>query len=168
MTIGFVMLAELVIFIPSAALYRQTWLEDRIDQVDILNLALIGVDDFMASEELTERFLNDTNVVMGSERHEGMSKLLFGAPPESDTPMTLIDIREHTGLPKFRDTFKTFFGPREGFYRAVGSASLPVGGAIEVIIPRANLQDALRDYFQRIFFLSLAIAIITGLSLIHI
>lgn len=162
MTIGFVMLAELVIFIPSAAVERENWLEERINQVDILNLALIGVEDFKASEQLTERFMDDTDVVMGSERHEGMSKLLFGVPPETQTSMETLDVREHSGLPKFRDAFKTFFGPSEGYYRVVGSASFPAGGAIEVIIPRKNLQDALRDYFKRIFFLSLAIAIITG------
>lgn len=166
MTIGFVMLAELVLFVPSAALYRQTWLEDRVNQVDILNLALIGVEDFTASEDLTLRFMNDTDVVMGSERHEGMSKLLFGVPPETESEMVILDIREHTRLPKFRDAFRTFFGPSEGYYRVVGSASMPVGGAIEVIIPRRNLKMAMRDFFQRIFFLSLAIAVITG-SLIY-
>ena len=166
MTIGFVMLAELVIFVPSAALYRQTWLEDRINQVDILHLALVEVEDFKASEELTNRFLNDTDVIMASERHEGMSRLLFGVPPASDATIVLLDTREHTGLPKFRDAFKTFFGPNEGYYRTIGSASFPEDAAIEVIIPRKNLKVAFRDYFKRIFFLSLAIAIMTG-SLIY-
>jgi len=46
-------------------------------------------------------------------------------------------------------------------------ASYPVDGSIEVLIPRVNLKWALRDYFKNIFFLSLAIAIITG-SLIYL
>ena len=107
MTIGFVMLAELVIFVPSAALYRQTWLEDRINQVDILHLALVEVEDFKASEELTNRFLNDTDVIMASERHEGMSRLLFGVPPASDATIVLLDTREHTGLPTVSYTHLT-------------------------------------------------------------
>ncbi|MEP6344060.1 MAG: HAMP domain-containing sensor histidine kinase [Maricaulaceae bacterium] len=166
MTIGFVMLAELVIFVPSAALYRQTWLEERISQVDIVNLALVEVEGFKASEELTKRFIIDSDIIMGSERHEGMSKLLFGAPPETNVPMEIIDVREHTGVPKFRDAFMTFFGRGEGYYRVIGDASFPKGGTIELIVSCENLQGALRDYFKRIFFLSLAIAIITG-SLIY-
>jgi signal transduction histidine kinase len=167
MTIGFVMLAELVIFVPSAALHRENWLEERVNQVDILNLALIGVDNFQASEVLTTRFMQDTDIIMASERHDGMSQVLLGNPPTDDGPLELIDIAETDNFPKFRDFFKTFFGPDDGYYRVVGKASLPVDGNIEVIIPRSNLKMALRDYFKNIFFLSLAIAIITG-SLIYL
>ena len=40
MTIGFVMLAELVLFFPSAAVFRQNWLMERVDQAGILTQAL--------------------------------------------------------------------------------------------------------------------------------
>ena len=36
MTIGFVMLAELVIFIPSATTFRQDWLMERSQQAGLL------------------------------------------------------------------------------------------------------------------------------------
>ena len=168
MTIGFVMLAELVLFVPSAALFRQNWLGERINQVDILNIALIEVEDFTASEALAQKFMEDKNVVMGTKRHEGQSKLLFGTIPEDINPETVevVDTREHTGLPKFRDAFSTFFGSSKGYYRAIGTASAHEDGIIEVLVPRKNLQVAMRDYFKRIFLLSLAIAIITG-SLIY-
>jgi len=168
MTIGFVMLAELVIFVPSAALERQNWLRERVDQVDILNLALIEVEDYTASEALALKFVEEQNIIMGSERHSGQSKLLFGSVPDDLNPETIkmIDIREHTGLPKFRDTFESFFGNDKGYYRVMGEASVHENGTIEILIPRRNLRMALRDYFKRIFFLSLAIAVITG-SLIY-
>lgn len=166
MTIGFVMLAELVIFVPSAALYRQDWLSERVNQVDILNLALQGVEDFQASQELTERFMEDTDIFMASERHDGMSQVLLGSPPTNGQNVTLIELDEHKRFPKFIDFFKTFFGPDEGYYRVLSPATYPAGGSIEVLIPRVNLKWALRDYFKNIFFLSLAIAIITG-SLIY-
>lgn len=162
------MLAELVIFIPSAALYRQDWLGERINQVDILSLALIEVKDFTASEALAQRYIEDKNIIMGSERHAGQSKLLFGGFPDDLEPETvkMIDIRKVTAFPKFRDTFETFFGSSEGYYRVVGKASAHEDGVIEVLIPRKSIQMAMRDFFKRIFFLSLAIAIITG-SLIY-
>jgi len=168
MTIGFVMLAELVIFVPSAALFRQDWLNERINQIDILNLALIEVEDFTASEALAQRYVEDKDVLMASERHAGQSKLLFGSAPDdldADNIQSL-DIRDSSGLPKFRDTFKSFFGNSKGYYRVMGNASVYENGTIEVLIPRNSLQMAMRDFFKRIFFLSLAIAIITG-SLIY-
>lgn len=162
MTISFVMLAELVIFIPSAALYRQDWLNERINQVDILNLALLDVDDFQASNQLTLRFMNDTNIVMASERHDGMSQVLLGSPPTDDTQIELISITDTESFPNIGDVFTTFFGPDEGYYRVTRKASYPVNANIEAIIPRVNLKWALRNYFKNIFYLSLLIAVITG------
>ncbi len=167
MTIGFVMLAELVIFVPSAAIHRQNWLSERINQVDILNLALQGVEDFQASNELTQRVMNDTDIVMAAERHDGMSQLLLGAPPTDDQTIVVIDITKTRKIPKFIDFFKTFFGPSHGYYRVIGNASIPKDGNIEIIIPRENIKLDLRAYFKNIFFISLAIAIITG-SLIYL
>jgi len=152
--------------VPSAALYRQDWIGERVNQVDILNLALQGVEDFTASQELTERFMKDTDIFMASERHDGMSQILLGSPPTNDEDVTLIDITNTKGFPNFIEFFKTFFGPDDGYYRVMSPANYPVDGSIEVLIPRVNLKWALRDYFKNIFFLSLAIAIITG-SLIY-
>ena len=161
MTIGFVMLAELLLFIPSAALYRQSWLKDRTTQVDILNLALQGVPDFKASDALTNRVMTDTDIVMASERHDGMSQILFGAPPDS-TDFETIDIREFTRFPSFINMFKSYFAEPSGYYRLIDETTMPKNGTLEVIIPKSKLRWALRDYGKRIFALSLFIAFITG------
>ena len=82
MTIGFVMLAELVIFIPSAATYRQDWLKERADQAALLAQAFTGVPNFEASEILTKQFMAHTDVIMMSAQRDGMSVFILGHPPE--------------------------------------------------------------------------------------
>ena len=64
MTIGFVMLAELVIFIPSAATFREDWLNARAQQAGLLAQALTGVPDYEASEILTDQFMQDTDCLL--------------------------------------------------------------------------------------------------------
>lgn len=161
MTIGFVMLAELVIFIPSAATFREDWLGDRAQQAGLLAQALTGVPDYEASEILTQQFMNDTDVIMMSAKRDGMSEFMLGSPPESAN-IEMIDLRIERRLPLFRDAFRAFFGSPEGSLRVITDSPVAGQDALELIIPKEKLQWAMRDYAKRIAVLSLAIAIITG------
>jgi len=162
MTIGFVMLAELVIFIPSAATFRQDWLTDRAQQAGLLAQALTGVPDYEASEILTAQFMQDTDVIMMSAKRDGMSEFMLGQPPEIGG-VDLIDLREKSRFPLFRDAFRSFFGTAEGSLRVISDSPVIGQDALELIVPKAKLQWAMRDYAKRIAVLSLAIAVITGL-----
>lgn len=164
MTIGFVMLAELVIFIPSATTFRQDWLNDRAQQAGLLAQALTGVPDYEASEILTKQFMQDTDVIMMSAKRDGMSEFMLGQPPASDT-IEMIDLREKRRLPLFRDAFKAFFGGAEGSLRVLATSPVEGQDALELIVPKDKLQWAMRDYAKRIAVLSLAIAVITGLMI---
>ncbi|WP_026942416.1 sensor histidine kinase [Hellea balneolensis] len=162
MTIGFVMLAELVIFVPSAATFRQDWLNDRAQQAGLLAQALTGVPDYEASQILTDQFMRDTDVIMMSAKRDGMSEFMLGSPPES-AKLEMIDLRETRRLPRYRDAFRTFFGSAEGCLRVMAASPVAGQDALELLIPKSKLQWAMRDYAKRIAVLSLAIAIITGL-----
>ena len=157
MTIGFVMLAELVIFIPSATTFRQDWLMERSQQAGLLAQALTGVPDYEASEILTAQFMQDTDVIMMSAKRDGMSEFMLGQPPESND-LEMIDLRERRRLPLFRDALRTFFGSSEGSLRVLAVSPVEGQDALELIIPKAKLQWAMRDYAKRIAALSLAIA----------
>jgi len=171
MTIGFVMLAELVIFIPSAATYRQDWLTERGQQASLLAKALTIMPDFEASEALTTQFMNTTDVILMSTKDEGKSELILGHPPDSSV-MTVVDLTEtRPRLPRFRDAFNSFFSSNKGHLRVLypfptdekgKTVSNQVKPTLELLIPKEKLRWAMRDYFKRIFFLSLVIAVITG------
>lgn len=162
MTIGFVMLAELVIFVPSAATFRQDWLNDRAQQAGLLAQALTGVPDYEASEILTDQFMQDTDVIMMSAKRDGMSEFMLGSPPDDDK-LEMIDLRETRRLPRYRDAFRTFFGNADGYLRVLAASPVTGQDALELLIPKSKLKWAMRDYAKRIAVLSLAIALITGL-----
>lgn len=168
MTIGFVMLAELVLFVPSAAIFRQDWLNERAQQGGLLAEALMGVPGYEASEQLSKQFMEDTSVVMVAAKRDGMTELILGGPPEDlDANMRVADLRELKRLPLFREAFADFFGPEEGYIRILADSPVTGQQGLELIVPRAKLRWAMRDYFERILLLSLLIAIITG-SLIYL
>ena len=161
MTIGFVMLAELLLFIPSATLFRQDYLQERAERAGHLALALTGVPDYEGSELLSKKFMQDTDVIMVAAKHNGMTELVLGAPPVTGD-FELLDLRDARRLPLFRHAVGTFFGSDKGYLRVLAEPVIPTHESVEIILPKASIKSAMRDYFERIFWLSLAIAVITG------
>lgn len=167
LTIGFVMLAEIVIFVPSAALYRQDWLTERAQQAGLLAQALTGVPDYEASEVLTQQFMTDTDVMLMSAKRDGMTELMLGAPPDVSKDIINIDLRNPPRFPSLLTPFQDIFSDDSEALLVTANSPVPGQDFLELLIPRSALRMELMDYLKRIFWLSLTIAIITG-SLIYL
>ena len=164
MTIVFVMLAEIVIFIPSAAMFRQTWLQERAEAAGLLTLAIEGVPNFEGGQMLSSRFMQDTDVTMVAQKREGMSQVVLGMPPTSNK-ILLTDLRKSRRLPLFRESFRDFFGDGKAYIRILSQPTVQGVEALEVLVPQKALTAALRDYCRRVLLWSLAISVLTGLMI---
>jgi len=162
LTIGFVMLAEMLLFIPSVALERQNWLKERTQQAGLLALALTGVPDYEASETLTKQFMFDTDVMLLAAKRDGMTELVLGEPPASAGNMIAIDLQEMRRFPSLISPFQDIFSDGDEVLRVIATSPVEGQDALELLIPRAKLREALLDFMNRIFWLSLFIAIVTG------
>jgi len=164
MTIIFVMLAEILLFIPSSAIFRQNWLQERADQAGLLTLAIEGVPNYQGSEMLSEQFMKDTTVSMVAQKRKGRSQLVLGMPP-GDGPIMTTDLRSQSRIENFNATLKTFFGTGEGYIRILADPTVADADALELLVPQAALKAALRDYCNRILLWSLGISLLTGLMI---
>ncbi len=164
LTIVFVMLAEIVIFIPSAALFRQNWLQERAQSAGLLTLAIEGVPNYEGGQMLSKRFMQDTYVSMVAQKRDGMSQLVLGMPPTSGKIYT-VDLRVRRRLPLFRESFRDFFGNGDGYIRILSEPTVEGVDALEVLVPRSALKHALVDYSRRVLLWSIAISILTGLMI---
>lgn len=163
LTIGFVMLAEMLLFVPSAAIFRQDWLAERTQQAGLLAQALTGVPDYEASEILTNQFMTDTDVMLMAAKRDGMTELMLGQDEPTDIKnIVALDLRDPPRFPSLIDPFRDLFSEDGEVLRVTAMSPVPGQDALELIIPRYKLRDALLDYFKRIFWLSLFIAIVTG------
>lgn len=162
LTILFVMLAEIILFVPSAAMYRQSWLQQRVSAAHQLTLAVMGVPDFKGSELLNKSFMDDTDVIAVMQKKEGMTESVLGMAP-ADGVYTKVDLRMPGRVPDMGATLGTYFGDGSGYLRVQGSPSVPGAQMLEVIVPNAALKQALVEYCHRIIGLSFLIAVFTGL-----
>ncbi len=163
------MAAEAIIFIPSAAMFRQTWLQKRAEAAGLLTLAIEGVPGYEGGEMLSKKFMHDTDVSLVVQKRigpngESMSQLVLGAPPDTDK-IIIADLRTKRRLPLFRESFRDFFSKGDAYIRVLSEPSVQGVESLELLVPQKALKMALTDYSRRVLLWSLAISILTGLMI---
>ncbi len=161
-TFVFVMLAEALIFIPSAAMYRQTWLEERAQAAGLLTLAIEGVPNFEGGEMLTKRFMQDTSVTMVRQKRMGRNQLVLGHTP-ANAKILVTDLRYKRLFPSFGETFRDFFSKDMNYIRILANPTVKDAELLEIIVPQNALKASLLDYSRRVLLWSLVISFLTGL-----
>jgi len=161
------MLAEMLLFIPSVALHRQGWIDDRAEQAGLMAQALTGVPNYQASESLTKQFMEDTYVAQMSAKSDDIKRFLLGEPPAEIGRMIELDLRKPNRIPSLIAPLQDVFSGRQDVLRVIVNSPVEGQETLELLILRHNLRMELLDYLLNILWLSLIIAIITG-SLIYL
>jgi signal transduction histidine kinase len=161
-TFGFVLLAEALIFPPSAAGFRTAWLMERVQAGQIAALALDASPDRMVSEELSRQLLDSAQVLAVAEKRDDERQLVLGPSMPVTGPLRLADLRSETLARQVMETFATLFAPEGRFVRILAAPMQGQGEFIEVIVPEAPLKRDLTAFSVRIAFLSLGISAFTG------
>ena len=143
LTIGFVMLAEVLIFAPSIGRFRLTYLEERLAAGHLAILALEATPDHMVSPELTMELLTHVEAVSVALTKPGVGKLMLMDMPPDHIDATY-DLREATFLGLIRDAFAVLWGKPMRIIRVLGPRPA-IPGTIHD--PRYQIADqiAMRD-----------------------
>jgi len=160
LTIIFVLLAEILIFVPSIANFRLRWLEERLGTAAAVSVVLIGQE----SDALSRQVQNDLLKAIGAKaiavREDGVSRLLVveEVPPQVDEHVPLGDIEPLSGMAAALDTL-AFGGDRIlRVYGHVGASDKE----FELVIGDSRLRGAMLGYSRNVAILSLVISLITA------
>lgn len=163
LTILFVMLGEILIFLPSIANFRLNWLKNRVAQAEIAALAVEAAPDQMLSEDLKTELLAGAGVLVVSLK-KGDSRQLILRSDSYDMIDESFDLRETRILPLIVDAFE---GLVAGNGRVIGVTDVPPNNSAELIdvaLEEAPLRKAMLRYALNIFLLSLFLsALVAGL-----
>ncbi len=160
LTVLFVLLAEVLIFLPSIANFRLTWLEERLVTAGAVGIVLVESDP----DSLTRQVQDDVLIALGAKavavRDEGVSQLLVVAemPPQVDAH---VDLGNTGPMVAMRDALYVLFFGGDRVLRVYG----PVGESdkeFELIIADENLRKAMLVYARNVAILSLIISLITA------
>src|SRR6056297_2433328 len=162
LTVLFVMLAEVLIFVPSIARYREDFLISRLDRSQIASLALLAKEDI--SPELQDELLRNAGVFNVVLRRDEARQLVLSSPIPAPITATY-DLRDATALELIRDAMILLATPEPQVIRVIGHPVRMAGILIEVTLDTKELRDAMIDYGLRILLLSAVISAVTALLL---
>jgi signal transduction histidine kinase len=168
LTVVFVMVAEVMIYAPSVANFRLSWLRDRIAAAQLAVVALEATPADALNEARKQALLDRAGVMSIGLNRPDRRLMLFVEPP--GLVELTIDIAGKPGLASIGAAFATMARSGPVLVRVVGPAPLAhmsVGGAsqVEVILDEAVLRESMYGYSRNILLLSIVISLITATCL---
>jgi len=182
LTALFIMLAEILIFVPSVANFRITWLTDRLTAARLASLAADAAPGGIIPESVRSELLSTAQLRSVAVKTSGMRKLVL--PPEEPFVVDAqFDLREDLDA-----TFSEWLANRFGLVAdAIGVFFAPEGRMIlvrghpdpgfrsplaqedfvEIVLPEATLKAAMVRYGLNVLGLSIIISIIAA-ALVYI
>jgi hypothetical protein len=163
LTIIFVMLAEVFIFVPSIARFREDYLLARLERAQIASLALLAADG-MIDDDLEYELLENAEVLNVVLRRDAVRQLVLstdGMEPISAT----FDLRDAPAWQLIRDASMRLLETEDQNIRVIGQPVREAGLLIEITMATAPLRAAMVDYGLRVFLLSAVISVFTAVLL---
>ena len=161
LSVAFVMLGEVLIYVPSIANFRHAWLMDHINAAQLATLAVEAAAEQGVSPDLEAELLRNAEVrAVALKRNNRRELLLAGPMPESIWGR--YDLRTSGPVMLVMDAFDTLIF---GGGRIIAIAAEPrLGGGefIEIVIDDTPLRQDMLAYSANIFMLSLFISAITA------
>src|SRR5438128_3676641 len=161
LTILFVMIAEVLIYVPSIANFRLNWLRDRLAAAHTAALVLEAAPSGMVPESLARQILDSIGAKAVAMKMGQQRRLLA----LSEVPTELhqeVDVRTISSFRAIVEAFETMFLCKDSdLIRAVGPA--PMGGDfVEIVLEEGPLRHAMVRFSVNILLLSLIISGITA------
>ena len=159
LTILFVMLAEVFIFVPSIARFREDYMMNRLERAQIASLALLAND--MIDADLEAELLENAGVFNVVLRRDEIRQLILTSDMPSPIAATY-DLRDASAGTLIRDAMRRLVRPESEVVRVIGNPTRDAGQLIEITMPTGPLRAAMLDYGLRILMLSAVISIFTA------
>src|SRR5690554_3794171 len=162
LTVIFVMLAEVLIFVPSIARFREDYLLARLERAQIASLARLAGEDI--SPELEAELLLNAGVFNVVLRRADARQLVLSSPLPSAITATY-DLRDAGELELLRDAILRLWNPDKEIVRIIGAPVRSGGMLIEITTETQSLRTAMIDYGLRVLLLSAVISVIAAILL---
>ena len=161
LTVAFVMIGEVLIFLPSIANFRVGWLQNRIAIAEVAALAVEAAPDQKVSDDLREELLRGAGVSVVALK-QGNSRHLMLQVDGEHTIVRSFDLRTTMWFEHIRDAFAVLANGDERHIRVVDHPPNMSGDFIEIVLEETPLRAAMLTYSGNILKLSVILSIIVA------
>ena len=161
LTVAFVMLGEVLIFLPSIANFRIQWFKTRIAQSEIAALAVDAAPGQIVDSQLRSTILKGAGVEAVSVMRDNQRQLVLRGNNEGTVDETF-DLRPGVYWNTVGDAFKVMLSSKDRLIAVIDKPPAMTGEAIEIAVHELPLRDAMYGYALRILGLSVALSLIVA------
>ena len=161
LTVVFVTLAEIAIFVPSMANFRLSWLSDRVAGARTAALVLEAAPEESIPMDLARQLLSSVGAQLVVVKREDTRRLLA----MSDMPPTIdrhVDMRDTPFWRAVWDAFDTLLFGNGRVLRVTADAPRD-GDFLEIVLSETPLRTAMLRFATTVFLMSLSISVMAGL-----
>lgn len=163
LTVAFVMLGEVLIFLPSMANFRIQWLKARLAQAEVATFATEAADGRRLDAGLQSRILDQAGVLAITLQHSGAARTLTGETA-APLPQAGYDLSSISWLPAIADAFDVLLHADGRVIAVTDTSPGNPDGMIEVVLQETPLRQAMLRFGFNILILSVILsAIVAGL-----
>lgn len=157
LTIIFAVIAEVMIFVPSMARFRETYLQSRLEQAQLAALAtLASPEQQPLSADLQDVLLRTVDVYNVVIRRGTVSELVL-TRDTVPSPGRSYNIENVSALDSVRSAIGVFFAEENRVIRVAGHSQQGPKLGIEIVMNEEPLRTGMIAYGLRILYVSLAI-----------
>jgi signal transduction histidine kinase len=163
LTVCFVMVSEVLIYVPSIARFRADWLEQRLATAYLAILALEATPDFMIDPELEIKLLDNAGArLIALHSRDGKNLLMRGSTPSSIIIDREINLSDQMPPTLIKDAFETLWVGGNRLLRVRGQTPRAGDAWIDMVLDEAPLRQAMISYSWRILGLSIVISLVSA------
>jgi signal transduction histidine kinase len=161
LTMFFVMVSEVTIFVPSVARFRMTYFENRLADGHLAAVALEASATGEIEPGLADKLLTQVGArgVAFYRRDGTVLRLDSASPPRPDFT---IDITHPDIFRAIRGSFRTLLSNGNRVLRVLGPTTNGSAETVEVLLNEAPLRSEMWDFGIRILELSVVISLVTA------
>ncbi|MEZ5758394.1 MAG: HAMP domain-containing sensor histidine kinase [Emcibacteraceae bacterium] len=167
-TISFVLIAEIVIYVPSIANFRVNWIKQKLAEANIAILVIEAAPDYMVSRMLADELLTSTeNYAIVRKMDEENQQALTVVEPFKISAH--FDMRKISWYQSVKDAFVTLANlNRKGYLiEATGDANGEDYDEISIVFNEELLSKAMYDYSFNIAILTIIISLLVAMLLYY-
>jgi signal transduction histidine kinase len=161
LTILFVLVGEVMIFLPSIANFRIQWMKTRIAQAEIASLAAEAAPDAILDDALRTEILKGAGVVAVSLKREGKRQLML-RNNETAVAEETFDLRPGMPWMTLGQAFTALFSSKDRIINIIDYPPNMSGEMIEVSLHEEPLTKAMLSYGLNILYLSIFLSVVVA------
>jgi signal transduction histidine kinase len=159
LTMAFVLLGEVLIYVPSIARFRRVYLEERIAAAHLATLSLEASPSGQVDETLEQELLSQAGILSVTLR-EPAAELMLGKLPSVEQ---VYDLRQAGPEAMISNAFATLAHGGDRTIRVIGPSPARPAVLVDVSLREQGMWNAMVGYSWRILTLSVVISLITAL-----